>query len=211
MKKSISKNQTHCEDGLEQMVKVHPSAIVEQGVQFIGKCVVDAGVFVGAGSVIEDSVIGENCEIKSSVIEKSIIKNNVSIGPFAHIRPDSVIESNAKVGNFVEIKNSVIGEGSKVSHLAYVGDAEIGKCCNIGCGAIFVNYNGKCKQKTIVGDGCFVGSNCNIIAPVSIAKNTYICAGTTVTKNTNAGDFVIGRAYAEAKSDRAKDYLKEIF
>ena len=153
MKKSISKNQTPCQDGCEQMVKIHPSAIVQQGVQFVGKCVVGAGAFVGAGSVIEDSVIGEDCQIKSSVIEKSIIKNNVSIGPFAHIRPDSVIESNARVGNFVEIKNSVIGEGSKVSHLAYVGDAEIGKCCNIGCGAIFVNYNGKCKQKTIVGDG----------------------------------------------------------
>lgn len=211
MKKSISKNQTPCQDGCEQMVKIHPSATVQQGVKFVGECVVGAGAFVGAGSVIEDSVIGEGSQIKSSVIEKSTIKNNVSIGPFAHIRPDSVIESNAKVGNFVEIKNSIIGAGSKVSHLAYVGDAEIGKCCNIGCGAIFVNYNGKCKQKTIVGDGCFIGSNCNIIAPVIVAKNTYICAGTTVTKDTNDGDFVIGRAYAETKPDRAKDYLKEIF
>ena len=149
--------------------------------------------------------------IKSSFIEKSQIENNVVVGPFAHLRPDSIIKSNAKIGNFVEIKNSIIGAGSKVSHLAYVGDAEIGKNCNIGCGVIFVNYNGKCKQKTIVGDGCFVGSNCNVIAPVVIAKNTYICAGTTLTKNTNAGDFVVGRAREIIKQDRAKDYLKEMF
>ena len=166
---------------------------------------------IGAGSVVEDSVIGDGCEIKASVIEKSVVKNNVKIGPFAHIRPDSVIEASSKIGNFVEIKNSTVGEGSKVAHLAYVGDADIGKGCNIGCGVIFVNYNGKQKQKTIVEDGCFIGSNCNIIAPVCIAKNSYICAGTTVTKDTKAGDFVIGRAREVFKSNRAKDYLKELF
>ena len=108
-----------------------------------------------------------------------------------------------------EIKNAVIGKGSKVNHLAYVGDAEIGENCNIGCGAIFVNYNGKIKQKSIVKDNCFIGSNCNIIAPVVIEDNSYICAGTTVTKDVKNGDFVIGRVRQEVKENLAKKYLKE--
>ena len=114
-----------------------------------------------------------------------------------------------KVGNFVEIKNATIGNGSKVSHLAYVGDAKIGKNCNIGCGAIFVNYNGKIKQVSVVGDDCFIGSNCNVIAPVKIEDKSYICAGTTITEDVNSGDFVIGRVRQVVKENRAKDYLKE--
>lgn len=211
MENNISKNLQTSGCYGEEYVDVHPSATIQNGAQLIGWCKVGANSFVGAGSVIEDSVIGENVIIKSSFVENSQIENNVVVGPFAHLRPDSIIKSNAKIGNFVEIKNSVIGKGSKVSHLAYVGDAEIGEGCNIGCGAIFVNYNGKCKQKTIVGDGCFVGSNCNIIAPVTIAKNTYICAGTTVTRDTNVCDFVIGRVKETTKANRAQVYLKELF
>ena len=211
MENNISKNlQTGGCYG-EEYVDIHPTATIQNSAQLIGGCKIGANSFIGAGSVIEDSVIGENVIIKFSFVEKSQIENNVVVGPFAHLRPDSIIKSNAKIGNFVEIKNSVIGKGSKVSHLAYVGDAEIGECCNIGCGAIFVNYNGKCKQKTIVGDGCFVGSNCNIIAPVTIAKNTYICAGTTVTRDTNVCDFVIGRVKETTKANRAQAYLKELF
>ena len=104
-----------------------------------------------------------------------------------------------------------IGEGTKVSHLAYVGDAELGRGCNIGCGAIFVNYNGKTKSRTVVGDNSFIGSNCNVIAPVNIAKNSYICAGTTVSEDVAEGDFVIGRVRQQTKSGGAYKYLKEIY
>ena len=109
----------------------------------------------------------------------------------------------------VEIKNSTIGEGSKISHLAYVGDVDMGKDCNVGCGAIFVNYNGRNKNRSMVGDECFIGSNCNIIAPVKIESRSYICAGTTVTEDIKSNDFVIGRARQEVKENRADKYLKQ--
>ncbi len=173
-----------------------------------GKTEILDGVTLLPNNYIVDSVIGENSLINYSQIDNSIVKNDVNVGPFSRLRPHSVIESGAKIGNFVEIKNATIGKGSKVSHLAYVGDAEIGEDCNIGCGAIFVNYNGKIKQKTIVKDNCFIGSNCNVIAPVTIEANSYICAGTTITQNVNEDDFVIGRVRQEVKQKRAHEYLK---
>lgn len=161
------------------------------------------------GNHIISSTIENNVTIESSHIDQSVVHSDVSVGPFARLRPKAEIMTGAKIGNFVEIKNSSIGKGTKVSHLAYVGDAEIGANCNIGCGAIFVNYNGKAKNRTIVGDDCFIGSNCNIIAPVEIKKGSYICAGTTNTINTNEYDFVIGRSRETVKPERAKRYMKE--
>jgi bifunctional UDP-N-acetylglucosamine pyrophosphorylase/glucosamine-1-phosphate N-acetyltransferase len=114
----------------------------------------------------------------------------------------------AVIGNFVEVKNATVGENTKACHLAYIGDATIGKNCNIGCGAIFVNYNGKIKNKTFVGDNCFIGSNCNIIAPVNIESNSFITAGTTITEDVKSGDFVIGRVRQQVKPNRAYKYLK---
>lgn len=194
---------------MNEQSKISQTAIIHQNVYFIGQCEVGDGTEIFPNTTIENSKIGSGCIIKSSHIENSIVKNNVQIGPFAHLRPNSIIENNCKIGNFVEIKNSTIGEQTKVSHLAYVGDTDIGKNCNIGCGAIFVNYNGKTKQRTIVEEGCFIGSNCNIVAPVVIGKNAYICAGTTLTVNTQPYDFVVGRCRETIKSGRAKNYLKE--
>lgn len=188
-------------------VEIAEDAIIYEGVQFIGKCKVGSGTIIYPNSVIDNSIIGEDCVIKSSYVEESIVKNGVKIGPFAHLRPNSVVEDNCKIGNFVEIKNATLGQGTAASHLAYVGDADVGAHCNIGCGAIFVNYDGNNKFRSTVGDNCFVGSNCNVIAPVNIAKNTYICAGTTVTDNTDEYDFVIGRVRPLVKKDRAKQYL----
>ena len=188
---------------------IHKTATIQKGAILIGDCWVGAHAFIGAGSVVENSIIGEDTIIKSSYIENSTIKNHVTVGPYAHIRPQSVICDGVKIGNFVEIKNSVVGECTKVSHLAYVGDAEIGKRCNIGCGAIFVNFNGKTKQTTIVEDDCFIGSNCNIIAPVVVASKTYVCAGSTLTKNTKANDFVIAREREIIKNNYSQKYFKE--
>lgn len=189
---------------IEKNVTIMPSVFI------YGKCVIKKGCIIYPNSFLYNSKIGENCIIKSSYIEDSIVYKNVNIGPYSHIRPGAIICDNCKIGNFVEIKNSILKKNTKVSHLAYVGDAVIGENCNIGCGVIFVNYNGKIKQKTIVGDNCFIGSNCNIIAPIEIATKSYICAGTTLTKNTQKNDFVIGRVKETIKSNRAEKYLKEV-
>lgn len=171
---------------------------------------IDKTAQIDDASNIIDSEINENVKIKSSYIESSTIEQGSEIGPFAHIRPNCKIGKNCRIGNFCEVKNSVVGDGTKISHLAYVGDAVIGKNCNIGCGAIFVNYNGRKKQKIEIGDNVFVGSNCNLIAPLKIESNVYICAGTTLTQNLLEGDFAIGRAREVIKKDRAKNYLKKI-
>ncbi len=169
-------------------------------------CIGDNSVILPNNYII-NSNIGAGCTVHSSVIEDSLVENNVTIGPFARLRPKSVVKDNCKIGNFVEIKNSIIGKGCKISHLAYVGDSEIGQNCNIGCGVIFANYNGRTKNKCKVGEHVFIGSNCNIIAPVVIDDNSYICAGTTVTENVNKEDLVIGRVRQENKANKAKKYF----
>lgn len=193
-------NTATVEDG----VKIYPNVFI------YGKSVIKKGTVIYSNSFIYDSIIGENSEIKSCYIENSVIKDNVKIGPFAHIRPNSILEDGCKIGNFVEIKNSKLGKGTKASHLAYIGDCNIGENCNIGCGVIFVNYNGRVKNRTTVGDNCFIGSNSNIIAPIKISSGTYICAGTTLTKNTDEDDFVIGRVRETVKNKRAHEYLKDV-
>ena len=166
------------------------------------KCLIDEK------SNVVNSEICDDVTITSSVIKESFVDCGTKIGPFAHLRPNCKIGKNCKIGNFCGIKNSTIGDGTKISHLAYVGDAVVGENCNIGCGVIFANYNGKEKNKIEIGDNVFVGSNCNLIAPLKIGSNVYICAGTTVTKDIEDGDFVIGRARETIKKGRAKEYLK---
>ncbi len=189
-------------------VKLGDNVTVYENNRIEGETVIGNNVTIMPGCYIKNCVIGDGCVITSSHCENATVENDCSVGPFSRLRPDAVIKSGAKIGNFVEIKNATVGEGTKVSHLAYVGDAELGKNCNIGCGAIFVNYNGKIKQKTIVKDNCFIGSNCNIIAPVTIGSDSYICAGTTITENVNTDDFVIGRVRQTVKEKRAHVYLK---
>ena len=161
------------------------------------------------GNFISASTIGKGSKVHASVIESSQVGTCCLIGPYAHLRPNTIIKNNVKIGNFCELKNSIINDNTKISHLAYVGDSTIGKNCNIGCGAIFVNYNGKAKFKTFVGDNCFIGSNVNIIAPVTIANKSYICAGTTIDKSTKEYDFVIGRAQNITKSNYSGKYLED--
>lgn len=160
-------------------------------------------------NIIENSTIGKS-EVVSSHIFSSVVGDGCMIGPNAHLRAGSKIGNNCRIGNFVEIKNSTIGDGTKIAHLSYVGDAVVGKNCNIGCGVVFANYNGKEKNKIVVGDNVFIGSNCTLIAPLTIADNVYICAGTTVTQNLKEFDFVIGRVRVEVKTNRAIKYLKEL-
>ncbi len=183
-------------------VTIHPNNIIK------GNTVIEDNVVLLPSNYIVNSTIAENSVIEFSYIEDSAVEKNVHIGPYSRLRPNSKICEGAKIGNFVEIKNSTIGKGTKASHLAYIGDADLGENCNIGCGAIFVNYNGKSKFRSKVGNNCFVGSNVNIIAPVNIANNSYICAGSTLTQNTNEYDFVIARARETIKPGYAKKYEK---
>ncbi|MBQ8908693.1 MAG: hypothetical protein IJY90_00165 [Clostridia bacterium] len=187
-------------------VKFGKNVVVYENNHIEGKVEIGDNTTLLPGNFIVNASIGENCTLHQSVIQDCIIHNNVSIGPFARLRPKSEIDDDCKIGNFVEIKNSHIGSGSKISHLAYVGDCEIGTQCNIGCGVIFANYDGKLKHKTIVGNHVFVGSNSVVVAPVKIENDCYICANSTITKQCKQGDFVIGRARQENKPDLAKKY-----
>lgn len=164
--------------------------------------VIEGGVVIFPNSVIINSVIRENTIVYSSYIEDSEIGNDCVIGPFAHIRPDTKISNNVKVGNFVEIKKSHIKSGTKVSHLTYVGDSIVGKNCNFGCGTITCNYDGVKKSKTIIGDNVFIGSNTNLIAPIEIKDNCFIAAGSTITKDLKENTFAISRAEQRVKPKR---------
>ncbi len=193
---------------IDKTVKIGNNVTIYENNRIEGDTEIGDGTVIMPNCYIKNCKIGKGVTFNYSQAEDAIVGDNVSVGPFARLRPKADIHENAKIGNFVEIKNAVIGAGTKVSHLAYVGDATVGKNCNIGCGAIFVNYNGKAKNKTIVGDNCFIGSNCNLIAPVNIQSDSYICAGTTVTEDVKTDDFVIGRVRQEIKENRAHKYLK---
>ena len=201
----------------ERSIFIDDSVVIGDGVtvyennRIEGNTVIGDGCVLLPGNYIKDTRIGNGVSLNASQAERAEISDGAEVGPYARLRPGAKIGKGARIGNFVEVKNATVGDGSKVAHLAYVGDADIGAGCNIGCGAIFVNYNGRTKSRTTVGDNSFIGSNCNIIAPVNIAKNSYICAGTTVTEDVSEDDFVIGRARQERKPERAHEYLKEIY
>lgn len=195
---------------IDDTVKIGDNVVIYENNRIEGNTVIGDGVVLLPNNYIVNTVIGDGTTVNYSQSEDAVVGKNCKIGPFSRLRPKAVLGDDVHVGNFVEIKNSNIGDGTKANHLAYVGDADVGKRCNIGCGAIFVNYNGKIKQRSVVGDNCFIGSNCNVIAPVNIKKNTFICAGTTVTKDVNEGDMVIGRVRQEVLSGRAKNYLKNM-
>ena len=199
------------EDGAEvsYLAEIHEGAIVERGARIIGKCVIGKNVRIGRNCEIVDSVIGENSEVTCSVMEKARVGKNTKIGPFAYLRPNAVVGDNCRIGDFVELKNCDFGSGSKAAHLSYIGDAEVGEEVNIGCGVVFANYNGKTKSKSFVGDNSFIGSNCNLIAPVTVGAGSYIAAGTTLTKDLNSQDFCIGRCRETVKEGGAKKYLRK--
>lgn len=168
---------------------IDPDAIIDEDVELwgyvkiIGACTIKSGTVIENSTII-DSQIGENCEIINSKIESSTVHSSVTMGPYAHIRPNTVIHENAHIGNFVELKNANFGAGSKAGHLTYVGDADVGDGVNIGCGVVFANYDGKSKHRSTVEDFAFIGSNVTLVAPLKVGKNAFIAAGSTATKDT---------------------------
>jgi bifunctional UDP-N-acetylglucosamine pyrophosphorylase / glucosamine-1-phosphate N-acetyltransferase len=170
-----------------------PGTIIE------GKTVIGEDCKIGPNSHIVDSVIGDSTTIHSSVILSSQVGNATAVGPFAHLRPDSSLGDHVKIGNFVEVKKSKLGNDTKVSHLSYIGDAEIGNNVNVGCGSITVNYDGKNKYQTIIEDDVFVGCNSNLVAPVKLGKGSFVAAGSTITKEVPEEALAIARARQENK------------
>ncbi|KQL51374.1 bifunctional N-acetylglucosamine-1-phosphate uridyltransferase/glucosamine-1-phosphate acetyltransferase [Heyndrickxia shackletonii] len=197
-------NETHMRNGvtiidpdntyIESDVVIGADTIIQPGSILSGKTVIGEDCIIGPNSEIKDCEVGNGSNIKQSVAQQSSIGSHVNIGPFAHIRPESLIEENVKIGNFVEIKKAKFGKGSKASHLSYIGNAEVGADVNIGCGSITVNYDGKNKFLTKIEDGVFVGCNSNLVAPVTIGKNAYIAAGSTITDDIPAESLSIARA-----------------
>ncbi|NLK23382.1 MAG: bifunctional UDP-N-acetylglucosamine diphosphorylase/glucosamine-1-phosphate N-acetyltransferase GlmU [Clostridiales bacterium] len=167
---------------------VYPGNILEGNTKIGSNCI------LYQNSRIKDSIIEDGTDVQSSVILDSKIGKNTTVGPFAYIRPETTIGNNARIGDFVEIKKSTIGNGTKVSHLTYIGDATVGEECNFGCGTVVVNYDGKVKNKTIIGNHSFIGCNTNLVSPVEIKDNTYIAAGSTITQEVPEGNLSIARA-----------------
>ncbi len=199
---------------IDENVKIGKGTIIKSGNHLLGDTIIGQNCTIDVGNLIENSCIGDNVYIIKSVIKNSKIDSNSTVGPFSNIHTRSSIGKNCRVGNFVEIKNSTIGNETKMAHLAYIGDADIGSYCNIGCGAIFVNYDGKNKHRSTVGNSVFIGSNSNIIAPVNLCDNAYIAAGTTVTVDLPKDCLCIGRNRETIKENRSKyhkEYLKKYF
>jgi bifunctional UDP-N-acetylglucosamine pyrophosphorylase/glucosamine-1-phosphate N-acetyltransferase len=168
---------------------------IDVGCVFEGQVTLADGVKVGPYCVIKDSIIGEMSMIEAFThIDQAHVESNCRVGPYARLRPGAEISDAAHVGNFVEIKNSQVGENSKVNHLSYVGDATIGKNVNIGAGTITCNYDGVNKYRTIIEDDAFIGSDTQLVAPVVIGEGATIAAGSTITKNAPAGQLTFCRA-----------------
>lgn len=186
---------------IEEEVEIGQDTIIYPGTMLKGKTIIGADCKIGPNSEIDSCKIGDQTVIRQSAAFKSSIGSHVNIGPFAHIRPDSDIYDDVKIGNFVEIKKSVFGKGSKASHLSYIGDAEVGKNVNIGCGSITVNYDGKNKFLTKIEDDVFIGCNSNLVAPVTVGKGAYVAAGSTITKDVPGNALSIARAHQVNKEN----------
>jgi bifunctional UDP-N-acetylglucosamine pyrophosphorylase / glucosamine-1-phosphate N-acetyltransferase len=173
--------------------------LLQPGTMIEGQTVIGEKCIIGPNSQIVDSEIGNSTSVHSSVVLASKIGDETTVGPFAHIRPESDLGDRVRIGNFVEVKKSTLGSGSKASHLSYIGDAEVGSGVNFGCGTVVVNYDGKTKHVTTVEDDAFIGCNSNLIAPVKIGKGAYIAAGSTISENVPESSLAIARARQENK------------
>jgi len=184
---------------------ISPDAVIGRGTVILdgchiyGKSIIGNGCMIGPGSVIKDCIIGDKVTVNASQTTESTIGDGTTVGPFAYIRPGCVIGKKVKIGDFVELKKAMIGDGTKLSHLTYMGDAELGKNINIGCGVVAVNYDGKNKHKTVIRDNSFVGCNVNLVAPVEVGEGAYIAAGSTITDYVEPESLAIARSRQTVK------------
>lgn len=207
MKKRI--NEYHMLNGVTIMdpastyigkdVKIEPDTIIYPGCMIEGKTEIGTDCLIGPNCRIQSSLIHNCVTIQSSFLIQAEVDNYTTVGPFAYLRPNSKIGEHVRIGDFVEIKNSTIDDGTKVSHLTYVGDSDVGKCVNFGCGTVTVNYDGKNKFRCKIGDNVFIGCNTNLVAPVEIGDNAYTAAGSTITKDVPSNSLAIARSRQDNK------------
>ena len=193
----IDTNSAWIDDG----VVIGSGTVIEPNVMIKGDTVIGENVTIGFCSEIVNSKIGDNVTIKHSVITDSTIGKGTNVGPFAYVRPNCVVGENVKIGDFVEIKNSNIDDGTKLAHITYVGDADVGKNINFGCGTVVVNYDGKQKHRTVIGDNAFIGCNTNLVSPVKVGKNAFTAAGSTITEDVPDNALAVARERQTVKED----------
>ncbi|TCS94298.1 bifunctional UDP-N-acetylglucosamine diphosphorylase/glucosamine-1-phosphate N-acetyltransferase GlmU [Hazenella coriacea] len=186
---------------IEADVQIGSDTVIHPGTFLRGQTIIGEGCQIGPQADFTDVRIEDDVKVKYTVIEKSQLDSQVKVGPYVYIRPHTHLSEQVKIGCFIDLKKADIGKGSKVSHLAYVGDAEVGEHVNIGCGAVTVNYDGKNKHKTVIEDHAFVGCNVNLVAPVKVEKSAYIATGSTITDDVPADAFAIARERQTTKPD----------
>ncbi|MGL5088638.1 MAG: bifunctional UDP-N-acetylglucosamine diphosphorylase/glucosamine-1-phosphate N-acetyltransferase GlmU, partial [Cetobacterium sp.] len=196
----IDKNVTY----IEESVEIGEDTIIYPGVVLEGNTVIGENCKILGNTRIIDCKVGNNVRIESSVLEESIVEDRVTIGPFAHLRPKSHLKEDVHIGNFVEVKKSVLEKGVKAGHLTYIGDATVGEKTNIGAGTITCNYDGKNKFKTTIGKNAFIGSDTMLVAPVSIGENALVGAGSVITKDVPENALAVSRSKQVIKFDWRK-------
>lgn len=179
---------------IDEAVTIGRGTKIGPGVILEGETVIGENCVIGQNCRIVKSTIGNGTEVQSSVILESRVGDETKIGPFAYLRPNSTVGSHAKVGDFVEVKNSTLGDGTKASHLTYIGDSDVGDGVNLGCGVVFVNYDGTNKHRSVVKDGAFIGCNTNLVSPVTVGEKAYVAAGATLTRDVPDGALAVARA-----------------
>lgn len=195
---------------IDSEVKIGFGSVIYPGVHLTGKSTIHEDVVIEHGAIVKDSIVEKNARVLAySVLESAIVRTKAQAGPFARLRPGADLGPESKVGNFVEIKKSVLEKGVKVSHLSYIGDAFIGEESNIGCGFITCNYDGVNKNITKIGKNCFIGSDVQTIAPVEIGDDCFVAAASTVTHSMSDGSFAISRGKQNTKEGMASKFLKK--
>jgi len=189
--------------------EIEAGAVLQPGTMLNGRCKIGKGAVIGPNTQLTNSTVGAGSVVRNSVAEDSKIGEECTIGPFAYLRGGADIGNGCRVGDFVEIKGSVLGEKSAAAHLAYIGDATVGSGVNFGCGAITVNYDGRAKHKTEIGDYAFIGCNANLIAPVKVGGGAFVAAGSTITDDVPADAMAIARERQTTKEGRAKGYYSK--
>lgn len=186
---------------VEDTVQVGAGTLLLPGTILRGDTVIGANCEIGPNTMLTNCTVGDHARINSSQCEDSSIASRCEVGPFAHLRPHSVLEEGSKIGAFVQLKNCNLGQGTKMAHLTYVGDSDVGPGCNFGCGTVTCNYDGKVKSRTTIGANVFIGCQTKFIPPVSVGDGSYIAAGTTITEDVPENSFVIGRSRQVVKQD----------
>ncbi|MGN0526817.1 MAG: DapH/DapD/GlmU-related protein [Acutalibacteraceae bacterium] len=214
--KNLSDNgvEIPCPDGviIDENISIGKGTVVLPNTLILGNSKIGENCVIGPNSYISDTTVGDNTKLNNTQSYQSEIGSGVTAGPFVHIRPNSKLSDNVHIGNFVEVKNSTVDEGSKLPHLLYVGDSDVGKNVNFGCGCVTVNYDGRNKSRTTVKDGAFIGCNTNLIAPVTIGENAFTAAGSTITEDVPDDSLGIARNTQTNKLDwvnKKKPYKRQ--